>query len=326
MRRAVPAIALSAAGVTALLYQQRVIDVELASMTVTAGGSSQNGSSSGGSNGGSSGGKTVDGDTITTDFGPVQVAAVVQDGKLTDVRALKIPQEDANSKRINAEAVPVLREAAIKAQSAKIDAVSGATHTSDGYKSSLQTALDKAEFHPGGVDDHNMAAMVPGSSTTAPGSTTTAAAGATTTVGKGGSATTKAGQSTPTTKGGGGGASTPAGGGGGGMAAGGTATYNGSPETQRWGPVQVQITVSGHRITAAKMLQSPSESPSSPDKANAAMTKGINDDALPQLLAQTVSAQGKVAAVSGATLTSGAYIKSLANAVEQAKAAGTFHG
>src|SRR4051794_28631416 len=105
MRRAVPAIALSAAGVTALLYQQRVIDVELASMTVTAGGSSQNGSSqngssSGGSNGGSSGGKTVDGDTITTDFGPVQVAAVVQDGKLTDVRALKIPQEDANSKRI----------------------------------------------------------------------------------------------------------------------------------------------------------------------------------------------------------------------------------
>src|SRR3954452_4763540 len=148
MRRAVPAIALSAAGVTALLAQQRIIDVSLASLTVTAGGSSQNGSSSGGSGRGLGGGKSVPGDTITTDFGPVQVAAVIQDGKLTDVQPLKIPQEDANSKRINADAVPVLHESAIKAQSAEFDSVSGATHTSKGYKESLQTALDTAGFHP----------------------------------------------------------------------------------------------------------------------------------------------------------------------------------
>jgi uncharacterized protein with FMN-binding domain len=322
MRRAVPAIALSAAGVTALLAQQRVIDVGLASMTVTAGGSS-NGSSSGGSNNGSAGAKTVDGDTVTTDFGPVQVAAVIQDGKLTDVKALKIPQEDANSKRINAEAVPVLREAAIKAQSAKIDAVSGATHTSDGYKSSLQTALDKGDFHPG-AGDQGLVIIVPDSSTTAPASTSTTAAGATTTAGKGGSATTKAGQPAPTTKAGSGGGAPS--GGGGGMPAAGAATYDGSPESQRWGPVQVQITVAGHRITAAKMLRSPSESPSDSDKANVAMTKGINDEALPKLLAQTVSAQGKVTAVSGATLTSGAYIKSLGKALDDAVKAGTFHG
>jgi uncharacterized protein with FMN-binding domain len=38
----------------------------------------------------------------------------------------------------------MLREEALSAQSAKIDVISGATYTSDGYISSLQSALDKA--------------------------------------------------------------------------------------------------------------------------------------------------------------------------------------
>jgi uncharacterized protein with FMN-binding domain len=40
--------------------------------------------------------------------------------------------------------VPVLTERALTAQSAEIDAVSGATYTSEGYVSSLQSALDRA--------------------------------------------------------------------------------------------------------------------------------------------------------------------------------------
>jgi uncharacterized protein with FMN-binding domain len=45
---------------------------------------------------------------------------------------------------INAYAGPLLRQSALAKQSANIDAVSGATYTSEGYKAALQSALDKA--------------------------------------------------------------------------------------------------------------------------------------------------------------------------------------
>ncbi|MBO0870989.1 MAG: FMN-binding protein, partial [Micromonosporaceae bacterium] len=47
---------------------------------------------------------------------------------------------------INSYALPQLREQALSAQSAQIDGVSGATVTSDGYRSSLQSALDAVHF------------------------------------------------------------------------------------------------------------------------------------------------------------------------------------
>ena len=40
--------------------------------------------------------------------------------------------------------MPVLNAEAVDAQSADIDMVSGATDTSEGYLSSLQSAIDKA--------------------------------------------------------------------------------------------------------------------------------------------------------------------------------------
>ena len=54
------------------------------------------------------------------------------------------PDADANSRQIAADAVPKLNQAAVTAQSAQIDAVSGASYTSEGYIKSLQSALDKA--------------------------------------------------------------------------------------------------------------------------------------------------------------------------------------
>ena len=45
---------------------------------------------------------------------------------------------------MTALAVPKLNQAAVAAGSADIDAVSGATYTSAGYKESLQSALDQA--------------------------------------------------------------------------------------------------------------------------------------------------------------------------------------
>ncbi|MFF4778173.1 FMN-binding protein [Microtetraspora fusca] len=98
----------------------------------------------GASAGATSGDRTVTGDVADTRWGPVQVQLVVSGGKVTGVKVLQAPDGNRRDIAINDRALPVLNEAALSAQSAKIDAVSGATYTSEGYISSLQSALDKA--------------------------------------------------------------------------------------------------------------------------------------------------------------------------------------
>ena len=93
---------------------------------------------------GSSG--TFAGGTAQTAYGPVQVAIVVKSGRITDVRALQLTNQGGRSVAISAGAAPILRTEALRAQSAKIDTVSGATYTSDGYRTSLQSAIDKAHL------------------------------------------------------------------------------------------------------------------------------------------------------------------------------------
>jgi uncharacterized protein with FMN-binding domain len=86
----------------------------------------------------------VEGPTVQTHYGPVQVAVVVQDGTLVDVVALQLPGGNSESNAINAYAEPLLQEMALEVQSADIDVVSGATFTSLAYAESLQAALDQA--------------------------------------------------------------------------------------------------------------------------------------------------------------------------------------
>jgi uncharacterized protein with FMN-binding domain len=88
----------------------------------------------------------VDGDSIDTRWGPVQVEVTVAGGKITDVQPLAVPYDRGKSQEINDYAVPILRQEIIDAQSAQIDTVSGATYTSDGYRNSLQSALDRIGF------------------------------------------------------------------------------------------------------------------------------------------------------------------------------------
>ncbi|MGW5769851.1 FMN-binding protein [Streptomyces longwoodensis] len=93
---------------------------------------------------GASGTRTVTGESVQTRWGPVQVRVTVADGKLTDVTAVAYPQDNPRDQQINSYALPELRSEALRAQSADIDTVSGATYTSDGYRESLQSALDAA--------------------------------------------------------------------------------------------------------------------------------------------------------------------------------------
>jgi uncharacterized protein with FMN-binding domain len=90
----------------------------------------------------------VTGDAAQTQYGPVQVRVTMSNGKIVKAEAVRTP-EGGRSDQITAGAVPRLNQAAVAAQSADIDAVSGATYTSAGYKKSLQSALDKAKAAAG---------------------------------------------------------------------------------------------------------------------------------------------------------------------------------
>ena len=166
MKRAVPAIALSAAGLTWLLHAQGVIDTNAATH-VAAGPSPTTTPPPAGAPPApdptsadappttppraappttrpTSGGRTVDGPVVDTRYGPVQVELVVASGRITDVKALEYPNEARRSQFISEQALPMLRDEVLSAQSANIDTISGATYTSDAYGQSLQAAIDSA--------------------------------------------------------------------------------------------------------------------------------------------------------------------------------------
>ncbi|NEC84821.1 FMN-binding protein [Streptomyces sp. SID12501] len=107
-------------------------------------GSASSSAPSGSSSGSATGTRTLTGDSVQTRYGPVQVRVTLTNGKLTDVTAVTYPQENPRDQQINSYAVPQLTREALTVQSADIDTVSGATYTSDGYRRSLQSALDSA--------------------------------------------------------------------------------------------------------------------------------------------------------------------------------------
>lgn len=79
----------------------------------------------------------------------------------------------------------------------------------------------------------------------------------------------------------------------------------------QYGPVQVQVTISGGKVTKIDVLQSPSERPRDIE---------INNYALPILTQEALAAQNAtIDVISGATYTSQGYIGSLQSALDQAQ-------
>jgi|GEM_PF-2465572 len=87
---------------------------------------------------------TYTGNTAYAYTGNIQVAAIINSGKITDIRVMDGSQS-GTSKQINADALPVLRTETIQSQNANINAVSGATYTSAAYIESLTSALNQAK-------------------------------------------------------------------------------------------------------------------------------------------------------------------------------------
>jgi uncharacterized protein with FMN-binding domain len=87
-------------------------------------------------------------------------------------------------------------------------------------------------------------------------------------------------------------------------------TVTGPSVDTRWGPVQVEITTTGGKVTAVNVVRYPSGN---------GQDQQINSYALPVLVQETLSAQSaKIDMVSGATVTSGGYLRSLQAALDKA--------
>lgn len=130
MHRAIPAALITAAAFV-LVWQ-----FEPHPTTVTA--LPQTPAAASGSAPGNGSQQVLDGTAVATRWGTVQVRAVFTGGRLTDIQMLQTPND-----RHATRAIPTLKTEALKAQSANIDTVSGATATSEAYAQSLQAAIDQ---------------------------------------------------------------------------------------------------------------------------------------------------------------------------------------
>jgi uncharacterized protein with FMN-binding domain len=159
MRRAVIVLGTTAAGLAALLsFKTHSLAAPAASAGApapSAGTSSPAGSTAGqaasathrgSSTAPAAAARTVTGAVASTEHGPMQVQLTVAGTKITKVTLLQRTNDGAESDQIDAYAIPKLTSETLAAQSAHIDAVSGASYTSSGYIQSLQSALDKASI------------------------------------------------------------------------------------------------------------------------------------------------------------------------------------
>ncbi|GIE84370.1 FMN-binding protein [Actinoplanes regularis] len=85
---------------------------------------------------------TYKGKAVQNPYGTVQVTIKVSDGKISSANATY--PKTGFSGTINPAAISKLSQQTLKVQSADVDTVSGATFTSQSYKTSLQAALDAA--------------------------------------------------------------------------------------------------------------------------------------------------------------------------------------
>ena len=155
MRRVIFAVTGTVAGLVALLsFKSHAPALPAAATSGTGGGSSAASSSSSSSVPGEfptgsaassppAGETAITGPVAHTAYGPVQVQLIVKSGKIVKVAILKQPTNTIHDIQIGEFAFPRLISETLAAQNAKIDTVSGASYTSAGYISSLQSAVDQ---------------------------------------------------------------------------------------------------------------------------------------------------------------------------------------
>ncbi|MGY2744736.1 FMN-binding protein [Arthrobacter sp. UYCu723] len=148
--RAAVSAALASAGILLAGWQSggQIAETGSTAMGSTTGSSGVAGSSgaTGSAGAAAKAAGTYDGAVVQTRFGAVQVQITVQSGTITDVTALQLTDAERISVQISNRAAPLLRAEVLKAQSASVQTISGATVTSVAYLDSLQAALDAANL------------------------------------------------------------------------------------------------------------------------------------------------------------------------------------
>ena len=84
------------------------------------------------------------GSAYMTRYGAVQVSVTVKSGKITKVTVPVYPTQSFRDQQINSQAIPLLEQEVIVAQSSNINNISGASFTAQGFYISLVSALGKA--------------------------------------------------------------------------------------------------------------------------------------------------------------------------------------
>jgi uncharacterized protein with FMN-binding domain len=86
--------------------------------------------------------RTVDGPQVNYDYGILSVSVTVSGKRITKVGIASLNDTaDVRSEMIDQQAIPILEQEVMQAQSANIQSVSGASYTSAGFEQSLQAAL-----------------------------------------------------------------------------------------------------------------------------------------------------------------------------------------
>ena len=76
-------------------------------------------------------------------YGELSVTVTVRGNKITDVTVPVLRTAEPYSQQLATQVLPTLKSEVLAAHSARINAVSGATYTSQAYADSIQSALDK---------------------------------------------------------------------------------------------------------------------------------------------------------------------------------------
>ncbi len=85
------------------------------------------------------------GPVVDAYYGLMQIEAIIKNGRLSSIRILKYPNDRRTSIYINRQALPMLRNEVITAQSARVNVISGATLSSEAFIQSLGAAMDQAK-------------------------------------------------------------------------------------------------------------------------------------------------------------------------------------
>lgn len=79
-------------------------------------------------------------------YGELAARVSISGGRITGIAVPVLRTAEQYSQQLAAQVLPTLRSEVLAAQSTRINAVSGATYTSQAYALSVQAALDKAHF------------------------------------------------------------------------------------------------------------------------------------------------------------------------------------